>query len=119
MQMGSLEPGQIAAASQLPLDQQKSVLNTRQFDSITEKHKNEQMSGYYLLREQDRMFQSYCNFEADNDLSEEAAEEYQARKRDCILDILRLIKELGFPSNNLQQYVTDNKIKAPGEILET
>ena len=111
---GVLTPEQVKAAAQLPWDHEKSILNTRQYDLITDKHKNEKMNGYYLLRDQDKALQNYCNYEAENDMQEDF--ESMSRKRDCILDILRILKDLGFPSNDLQQYVTENNIRSAAEI---
>ena len=49
------------------------------------------------MREQDRILQMYYRYEEANGLDMELIVEYMNKKHECILDILRLLKELGMP----------------------
>ena len=86
------------------------MLRLRQFSILSAKHKNDKLDGYYLLREQDRALQLMFRYEEDNELDSNVIVAYMDRKHEIILDILRLLKELGLPYDELEKYVEKHGI---------
>ena len=91
---------------------------------IEPRHKNAMMDVYYRMRQQDSVLQNYFHFEEELERKQVAEEEkrmkegisfrersqsdvindnakiiaeYMERRHDCVLDIFRLLKELGLP----------------------
>ena len=91
-------------------NQQAPVLKYRQFGLITGKHKNEKIDAYYKMREQDKALQKLCNYEIEHGLNNDMVLEFIDRKNECILDIMRLLRELGLPSDNLNAFIRERNI---------
>ena len=58
-------------------------------------------------------------YEEENDLESNVIVAYMDRKHEIILDILRLLKELGFPSDELEKYVNKHGIGQVSKITHT
>ena len=86
------------------------MLRLRQFAILNAKHKNDKLDAYYLLREQDRALQQMFRYEEEHDLESNVIVAYMDRKHEIIIDILRLLKDLGFPSDELELYVKKHGI---------
>ena len=55
-------------------------------------------------------------YEEDNDLESHVIVEYMDRKHEITLDILRLLKDLGFPSHELETYT---KVHGIGQVMKS
>ena len=86
------------------------MLKVKQLNLLTEQSKNEKLDKYYRMREQDRVLQRFFHYDQMNELGNEVIYDYMQRKHDCFLDILKLLKQLGFPYDNLQTYCEDMAI---------
>ena len=81
------------------------MLKRRQFDLLTAKHKNNLLDAYEQLRSNDNTLQQYFLFKRNNHIEIENFSSYDDQKTRVILEILRLLKILGFPFIELQNYV--------------
>lgn len=86
---------------------------------ITAKHKNDMMDAYYLMRDQDRALQNMYRYEEEHDLTEDLIVAYIDRKHEITLDILRLLKELGLPSAELEKYVKNHGLGQVKKLTTT
>ena len=84
-----------------------SVLKLRQFALISQKHKNEMMDRYYDMRTMDRSIQLMHKYEEDVGVDPSIQQDFNARRRQVIMDIYKLLPQLNLPHAELKQYIAE------------